>query len=589
MAQNVEVQDTAENSLINSEAISYTWLDRLKEFNPSSLAVIGLVALAFLAFFIFLGQRAMQAPYTLLFSGLETKDAQDIVSRLEAMDVPFRITDSGDAIMVPSDRALRLRMSLAEEGITGGNIVGYEIFDNTDAFGTTDFLSNLNLKRALEGELARTISAMRAVRSARVHLVQPERVLFQREQTPPSASVFLSLRSAGTLSQKSIAAIRHLVAAAVPSLQPARIAILDDDGQLLARTGDASDPGYALEETEQHRRAFEERLRGKIISLLERSIGQGRVDAVVTAELDYDEISTTQEIFDPEGQVARSTQTVEEEADINERDPEDAVGVGNNLPNEAQDGGDAATTEENSARTEETVNYEISRTVRSEMRRGGGVKKLSIAVQVDGRYETLPDGTIEYSARGQEELDQLETLVRTAAGLDDERGDTVSIINRQFVAPDAGPPAEEPFLGLEKQELFRIGELVLIGIAALLVLLLGIRPLINKIKLSVPKPVDGRHMALVRGEDGQPMLVQAPAGQAITFDEEGRPIAIAEDELLRIEADAEENEQEEENDRIDLALIEGKVKASLVHEVADFIERRPDDAVRVLRGWLQMD
>lgn len=588
MAQDVEVPDRA-TSLINSQAVDYTWLDRVKEFSPPTLLSIGVVTLAFLAFFTFLGYRALQSPYTLLFSGLETADAQDIVSRLEAMNVPFKLSDRGDAILVPGDRALRLRMTLAEEGMPGGAVVGYEIFDQSDAFGTTDFLSNLNLKRALEGELSRTISAMRDVRSARVHLVQPERVLFQRTQTSPTASVFLSLRRAGDLPQRSIAAIRHLVAAAVPGLDPAQIAVLDDNGTLLARSGDGNDPTMVLEDTEQHRHAFEERLRTKIVALLERSVGPGRADAMVTAELDYDEITTTQEIFDPDGQVARSVQTVEEEADLNERDPQNDVGVANNLPNPDGQDGDAATTQENTARTEETVNYEISRTVRNQLRRGGGIQRISIAVQVDGRYETADDGTITYLPRNQDELDDLETLIRSAAGLSDERGDTISILNRQFVQPDLGPEIEEPFLGLQHADYLRLSEIGMIALVALLVLFLGIRPLINRIKLTVPKEVDGKQMALIRGEDGRPMVIKAAAGKAIAFDEQGVPIAIAEDALTQLEADEEAAREEEEVEKVDLAQIEGKVKASLLNDVAGFVEKRPDDAVRVLRGWLQMD
>lgn len=589
MAQDVELSERSEGSLANAQLVSYSWLDRVREFSPASLATIGLVSLAFLAFFAFLAHRAVQPDYTLLFSGLDSADAQEIVTRLEVLDVPFRLSDSGDAIMVPSDRALRLRMSLAEEGMTGGGVVGYEIFDQADAFGTTDFLSNLNLKRALEGELARTIAAMRNVRGARVHLVQPERTLFRREQTPPSASVFLSLRTPGSLEPRSITAIRQLVAAAVPGLEPARIAVLDDSGKLLAKSGDSDDPNLILEETEQHRQAFEERLRTKIVSLLERTVGPGRVDAIVTAELDFDEISTTQEIFDPAGQVARSTQTVEEEADLNERDPENAVGVANNLPNEGGGQGDAATTQENTTRTEETVNFEISRTVRSEMRRGGGIRRLSVAIQVDGRYEPDADGNLQYTARTQEELDELETLARTAAALDEERGDSISILSRQFIQPDAGPIPEEPFLGLEHQDYMRIGELGTIALIALLVLTLGIRPMINKIKVSVPEEIDNQQMALIRGEDGRPMLIKAAEGKSIAFDEEGKPVAIAQDDLLRLESQAEEEAEEKADERVDLAQIEGKVKASLINEVADFIEKRPDDAVRVLRSWLQMD
>lgn len=195
---------------------------------PGRLLVLSATALALLAFFAYLILRAIEPPYTLLFGSLELDDSAQIVSRLDALGVPFRLQGDGNAILVPDDQALRLRMGLAEEGLPRGGSVGDEIFDQSSALGTTNFIANVNLRRALEGELARTISALADVRSARVHLVLPRHELFRRDQIAPSASITLRMYGAGRLSRRQVLAVQHLVAAAVPGLSPERITLVDD-------------------------------------------------------------------------------------------------------------------------------------------------------------------------------------------------------------------------------------------------------------------------------------------------------------------------------------------------------------------------
>ncbi|MCB2055051.1 MAG: flagellar M-ring protein FliF [Geminicoccaceae bacterium] len=603
-------------------------LDQLRALGPARIVAVGLVLFGFLAFFAYLGARALEPRYTLLFGGLEMEDSSAVLQRLDAMGVPYRLTSTGDAVMVPADQVLRLRMALADEGLPGGSVVGYEIFDSGDSFGTTDFLSNVNLKRALEGELARTIGSLRQVRAARVHLVQPRRQLFEREREEPTASVFLSMRGNNNLAAREIASIRHLVAAAVPGLDPRRVTVLDDAGTLLARGGEADGAGFGLDETESFRRGQEERLKQKIVALLERSIGVGRVDAEVNLQMAFDEVSTTQELFDPESQVARSTQTVEEANDRNERDPKDAVGVSGNLPTGDAADGEAATTAEESSRTEETVNYEISRTVRNETRRGGRIERLSIAVQVDGIQRTDENGDTVYQPRDEAELDELETLVRTAAGIDDERGDTVSVISRQFVAAAEVEPIEEPgFLDLAADEYRRFGELGLIGLIALLVLVLGVRPALRRLiperepSTRGPAPlVAGPHASVMVGQDGQPLLVHVDSGTTISVDAKGRPIVLRGGQPVSFDDRTDEaggsattdgspsgtagpsnaskeaksgkpaaSVPPEEDERIDLAQIDGSVRAALINQVSEVIENHPDDALRVIRGWLQTE
>ena len=533
-------------------------LEGLRTFGAPRIVALGLVALAFAAFFAFIINRSLEERYTLLYANLDLTASQEIVRRLETLGVPYRLSGGGDAVMVPSSEALRLRMSLAEEGLPGGGVVGYEIFDSVDPFGTTEFLSNVNMKRALEGELARTIASIKGVRSARVHLVQPKRELFQRERTKPSASVFLSLRVPGGIDRREIAAVRHLVAAAVPGLDARGVTVLDDGGNLLARAEDEGTAGYLMDEADAYRTSLEDRLKRKIVSLLERTVGPGRVDAQVTAALDFDEVTLTEETYDPEGQVVRSTQTIEEQHEANERDGQNGVSVANNLP--AERGQQAAandTSQEQSNRVEETVNYEVSRTVRNQRMRGGRVERLSVAVQVDGVYAPGEDGTLVFKPREANELDELETLVRTAIGLDEERGDTVSIVSRQFVTPEPEAAPEESFLDRSTSYIVELSEPLILLLVTILVLLFGMRPVLKRL---FPEPV----AAEVSG-----LLTQAGEG---------------------IGGDADAGDRQETagtgTGGVQIENIDGHVEAALLRDASGFVQSDPDGAVRIIREWM---
>ena len=294
-------------------------LQALRALGPARLLILGVTGLALLMGFGYLVMRAVEPPYTLLYGALELDDSAQIVSRLEAMAVPFRLQGDGSAIMVPADQALRLRMTLAEENLPRGGTVGDEIFDQGSALGTTNFLANVNLRRALEGELARTIASLADVRSARVHLVLPRHELFRRDQIEASASITLRMQGGRRLSHRQVQAIEHLVAAAVPGLVPERIAVVDDQGTLLARGDDGASAAALPSQADEFREAYEAHLKQAIEQLLERSLGPGRVEAQVNADLDFDQVTTTEETYDPDGQVVRSTQTVEENKQNAER------------------------------------------------------------------------------------------------------------------------------------------------------------------------------------------------------------------------------------------------------------------------------
>jgi flagellar M-ring protein FliF len=535
---------------------------RVKRLGPARLAALGGLVLGLAGFALFLALSLGRADYALLFTDLEPADAQTVVERLEAMDVPHRLTGDGSAILVPEDERMRLRMALAEDGLPGSGRVGYEIFDDRSLLGSTRFEANVNLLRALEGELGRTIATLGVVDRARVHLVRPERELFQRETARASASVVVNLGRRGGLGAEQVAAIRQLVAGAVPWLQATQVTVVDDRGQLLASTEEGVDgalPGRA----ETFQRQQEERIGERIRGLLERSLGPGNVEVSVSAEIDFDQVTTTSEEYDPDSQIARSRQTVEESSElVDAEDP--AVTVENNLPTgDEQAGGPASS--ERTTRSEETVNFEISKTVRNHVKTGGRIRRLSIAVLVDGSYTTNAAGETIYEPRSEAELAEIATLVRGAAGVDAERGDVVEVVNRPFAAPaPAAPTARDPWT--VAGELWRtFGETATLILVTLLVVVFVARPLLKKAFPPEPAPALETESGLTVTHEGQ-VLVEPGSAAAV----------------------AAEVEQEQEQ-MLQLNQIRGQIRASLLGRVTGLIDEHPEEATRVVRHWLHTD
>lgn len=540
----------------------------LRNLGPLRLAALGGVGLALIGFFIYLIARFTTPEMALLYGDLEMTDSAEIVERLESMGVPYRLRRDGSEILVPADQALRLRMAMAEQGLPSGGSVGYEIFDRVDSLGTTSFVQEVNRLRALEGELARTIRSISQVKSARVHLVIPRRELFSRERSEPSASIILMMERGAALERSQVLAIQHLVAAAVPRLKPSAISIVDDHGTLLAR-GTEDDPTTLLTGTRatEMRIAYENRMARSIENLLQQSLGYGKVRAEVTAELDFDQITRNSETYDPDGQVVRSTQLIEEESRSTDGQGEAPVTVANNLPDaELALPGTGPQSMSETLRTEETINYEISRTVETHVRETGKVRRLSVAVLVDGTYETGPDGTVTYLPRSAEELRQIETLVRSAMGYDAARGDTVEIVNMRFA--DAVPMAEDEtlFLGLTRDDLMKIVELGVIGLIGALFLLLVVRPLVLRLLEAEPEP-EMEQQRLLTDESELPPALAAP-------DETPEP--ITDDEEIAREIDQ----------MIDINQIEGRVRASSLRKISEIVEKHPEEAVNIMRGWM---
>jgi flagellar M-ring protein FliF len=535
------------------------FLEFAKTLGAPRFAAMAAVTIALVGFFAFLILRVTAPQMTPLFTDLSYEDSAAIVKELERQGVNYELRNDGSIVMVPKDRVARLRMSLAGEGLPKGGGIGYEIFDKSDALGTTSFVQNINNLRALEGELARTIRGIDSVVAARVHLVLPERPLFSRDKIEPSASIVLKVH--GTLEPQQVRAIRHLVASAVNGLKPQRVSIVDEAGHLLADGN--GDDGVGEISGDERRSAFEKRLREQIDGIVTSVVGPGRARTQVSADFDFNRVTQTSDKYDPEGRVVRSSQTREETSATNERENQVTVGNeipggGNQRPGQPPDANPAA--RDQSRKSEEIVNYEISRTTKTEVIEGARVNRISVAVLVDGTYGKNDKGDIVYQPRSKEEIDQIAALVRTAIGFDQKRGDQVEVVNLRFAETPATPITEPTgwmaALQLTKDDLMRAIEMTVMGLLGLVVLLMVVRPLVRRV-LSPEKP-----LALPAGA-GDAQLAEALAAEAVKAAEPSPTAKM-----------------------IDIAQIQGQVHAQSVQKVGELADKNPSEAVSIIRQWM---
>ncbi len=561
------------------------FVDFFRGLGPARLAAMAAVGASLIAFFFFITLRLATPKMALLYSDLDMGDSAKIVTKLQTLSIPYQASQDGATILIPEDRVLDTRMAIAQENLVGSGSVGYELFDKTDTLGTTSFVQNINHVRALEGELARTVRSIDSVISARVHLVLPQRELFSREERKPSASIVVKTR--GSLNASQIRAIQNLTASAVPDLDAERVSIIDHRGVLLAKGAGGSDSNLLASTLEEKRVTTERRLREQVETLLERSVGFGKVRAEVAVEMDLSRITTNSETYDPESQVARSTVNVNDSSSELANGQDGAVTVGANLPDGGgeADGQQAGATQ-SATRSEETVNYEISRTVKTEVHEAGTLKRLSVAVLVDGHYAADAEGNAQYTPRSAEELQQLTSLVRSSVGYNETRGDHVEVINMRFAEAEGSDasPLEINFMGFNKEDLFRMAEIFVLGLVGLLVIFLVLRPLISRMgsgtaagqaAIGTDYGAGQMHPALM----GPDMVMGAlPPGQGngMPVDEHGRPLTAK--QIAERPGGLET--------AIEVASIESKVQTSALKKVGELVERHPDEAVSVVRNWL---
>ena len=465
------------------------------------MAAMAAVTLALIGFFSFLMIRMTTPQMVPLFTDLSFEDSSSIIKDLERQGIPYEIKNDGAIVMVPKDRVARLRMKLAEGGLPKGGGVGYEIFDKSDALGATSFIQNINHLRALEGELSRTIRGLDRVQAARVHLVLPERPLFSRDKIEASASIVLKVR--GALEPQQVRAIRHLVATAVNGLKPERVSVIDETGKLLADgASDANALGGAG--ADERKMAYENRLRKQVEAIVTSVVGPGRARVQLTADFDFNRITQTSDKFDPDGRVVRSSQTREEQSSTGDSKG-GAVSVGNELPGAGKPAGGGGARDQNK-KTEEIVNYEISRTTKTEVIEAGRVNRISAAVLVDGNYSKNDKGEVAYQPRAKEEIDRIAALVRSAIGFDAKRGDQVEVVNLRF-AETAAVPINEPtgwmsYLQFTKDDIMRGAELGVMALLGLIVLFMVVRPLVRRIVTPEGGAMLGAAMASAAGAAG---------------------------------------------------------------------------------------
>ncbi len=520
------------------------------------------VTVALIGFFAFLILRVTAPQMAHLFTDLTFEDSVAIVKDLERQGIPYELKNDGAIVMVSKDRVPRLRMKLAEAGLPKGGGVGYEIFDKSDALGATSFVQNINHLRALEGELSRTIRALDRVQAARVHLVLPERPLFSRDKVEATASIVLKVR--GALEPQQVRAIRHLVAAAVNGLKPERVSVVDEAGRLLAdgaKVDNATGAG-----AEERQAAYERRLREQIEGIITSVVGPGRARVQLTADFDFNRVTQTSEKYDPEGRVMRSSQTREESSGATDS-KEGQVSVGNELPNAPQRQGDAVATREQMRKSEEIVNYEISRSTKTEVTEGGRINRVSVAVLVDGTYSKNDRGETAYQPRDKDEIDRIAALVRSAIGFDQKRGDQVEVVNLRF----ANVPTfevQEPqgylsFLQFTKEDVMHWIEQLVMVLLGIIVLLFVVRPLVRRV-IAPEKRISARDAidASLAGGD-----VQAAIAAGATVEE----IKAVPNQTAKM---------------IDIAQVRGQVHAHSVQKVGEIADRNPNETVSIIRNWL---
>lgn len=421
-----------------------------------------------------------QAPsYSLLFGGLDNRQAADIVKSLEAQKIPYQLDSTTGNLMVPAAKVHEVRLKLAGEGLPKSAETGYQILDKDQGFGVSQFKENIQYLRALEGELAHSITAISSIKSARVHLAIPKRTVFVRKEQEPTASVVINLN--GGLSEQQVNAITHLVASSVPNMKSTGVSVVDQNGNLLSQQQANLGINMSLKQLE-YTRNVEQTLSARIQDLLSPLVGSKGVRAQVTAEMDFSVQEQTRENYNPDPEAVRSLQEIRERnkaqgpegipGALTNQPPRAGIAPEENYPGKDGNGGLAKDLQSEKI----TKNYELDRTITHLQSQVGSVKRLSVAVVVDDRVKVGEDGALQRAALTDDELSRFKNLVRDAVGVDEARGDNLSVVNISFQAEDAGdegvPLWQQPWF-------WEVVKQVAGGLAVLLIIFGVLRPLLR--------------------------------------------------------------------------------------------------------------
>ncbi len=519
-------------------------VENLRSLGAARLVALGMAAAAVTGLLLLLALRAGSAPMGLLYGRLSLADAGRMTQVLDGAHIPYTLTAGGRSIMVPSTRVPAARLLLARQGLPSGGTVGYSIFDHRQGLFTSRFRNRIDETRALEGELARTISAIQGVAGVRVHIVLPNRSAFATTAPPASAAILLAMRGAARLDRTSVDTILNLVIAAVPNLRPRDVVIADTRGRLLAHHGNTGN--LAISGPEALRIAMEKRIAHEAEAILIPGLGAGNVHAQATVVMNFDTSRETVNSFDPNQQVARSEQSTTDTRSSTHAAP--TVSVANNLPG-AQPASQGAGSQQK--RQQDTTNYEIGNTVRTTLHTAPSIARISLAVMVADVATKNKNGIVTYASRSKAQLAQIDALVKSAIGFDAKRGDSVTIVSMrmpmQTVLPPVPGSAAHSLMQtlLSPETLSGLTQTLVLALVALLAVLLVFRPVMLRLTAAPPTPEPA-----------------ALPGTAVP-------------ELAPPEASASA-----------VPRIEGLVPAASLRSLADLVEHHPDETLSIIRAWL---
>ncbi len=547
------------------------------------IVLFGVTFAVLFALIYIIVQTSTKVEYATLFTQLDPNEAGKIVEKLKEKKIPYKLEDNGTTILVDKTKVYDTRISIAAEGLPESGVVGYEIFDKTN-LGMSEFIQKLNYRRALEGELAKTISSLNGVKKARVHIVMPEKALFEKDQKQPTASVTIQLANDNLLSRLNIKGIQNLVASSVEGLSPNNVTVVDHRGRIISESD--IDPNSVLGKTQsQHEQQIrvEQYLSNKVQSLLDGVLGPGNSEVRVSAELDFTQIEKTITDFNPERQVVRSEQTITQSAKT-------VDSLQYPAPNKTVDQSNTVT------------NYEIPQTVERIVNGVGTIKRITIGALINGTYQvTEKDGKkqVEYIPRREEEIKKLEEIIKNAVGLDPNRNDQISIVNIPF---DTQAPEPEVLLPptpwyLQPEYIRLWGLLAAILLTVLLISLLFHSRHVKettRIAMALPEP---RRMIEEEKED-----IQRELEGLRTADEQFLflPTQMPEQLLLTEETGGVTIPEE----TVDLSIIkkpvmklaetptlteEAIMKREIKERIKEYIDTNPVDAAKLVRMYLSQE
>lgn len=502
----------------------------------------GLLVSLFVAFFgmIFWMNKI---DYRVLYSQLYQEDAASVISYLQKENIPYRITDGGTTIMVPSEQVYEARLKLAGEGSLHGQGIGFELFDETQ-IGQTNFVQGINYQRALQGELSRTISELSEVESARVHLVLPSKSLFVEEQAPPSAAIMLKLKGGRNLNSQQVQAIVNLVSTSVEGMSAERITLADSRGKILYQPKSEADLAGLSSTQLEYQSNMQRSLEQRIEQLLLPIVGPGRVIARVNADLDFNRTTIRKEIFDPKSAVVRSEVRNEEES----RGSANVDGGAPDPNYQGENDNMASGTAQESTRTSSTTNFDINKEEQQIISQVGSIKRLSVAVLVDGKYTQQQDGSYAYEPLGAEQMEQIRQLAQRAVGFDDARGDAIEVSSISFGEPIGAEQA--PLLDVASRYFQLLGKPLLNTLIILLFLLFVARPVV---------------LALIRPKVDKPTVQST------------EELGAAQELMALTEGMTEE----------DMAAVDAvKRIENAKHLAQQLVEQNMDQAVMIMRQWM---